>query len=329
MRRVTAAFLLVVLSVIGVSNSALAHPGRGIVATVDGTIYFADAGRSVVWKCKPDGTMTAAAPGVHSHWLALDPSGTMVYADHQPYDTETKRFSQGMVRITATGSTDEVTDVIKPESKPLGLSSGSFVIESKDQIVRVSGTDSAKLVRGPFASPDEKNDSVIGVLDGASHVGGIAATINGKYIMTVKDEVRSMDSKGAVMVVASAESIARAASQNPAVHESMYEDRLWGLCVLKDGASLVCDPSNRRVLRVGADGVVSVWYTSSAPWSPVGITTRGEDVVILDAGFEHPSRNLGPRVVLRKSDGSIQTLFEVDEKEPSRPYREFVEVSPE
>lgn len=130
-----------------------------------------------------------------------------------------------------------------------------------------------------------------------------------------------MDRDGVERVVASAEALGKAAPRDSSAHEPMYGDRLWGLCVLSDGSVLACDPSWRRILRIGADGAVSVWYTAPAPWSPVGVATRGEDVVILEAGFIPASRNLGPRVVLMTPDGSFRTLAEVAENEPSRPYR--------
>jgi hypothetical protein len=109
--------------------------------------------------------------------------------------------------------------------------------------------------------------------------------------------------------------------------EPLYGDDLAGVCVLKDGSVLVCDPTNRRVVRVvraegaGSDAAVSVFRRSAGVWAPVGVTVRGEEVLVLEAGFEPPARNRGPRVVVRSGDGSERVLAEVAEAEPSRPYR--------
>ncbi len=328
---------IALLSVTVCAGIAIAHPGRGIVSTRDGTIYFADAGRSVVWKCTPDGRVTAAAPGVHAHWLALDPTGTAIYADHLRYDTAEKRFTHGLVRIMPSAGGDRVEDVIPPDEAPRGLATGTFLIEADGTILRVSDRAPARLLREalaslartptaePVAPTVSERDRVVGIIEGESSVGGIAATADGEYILTVGREVRAVDARGTVRVKASAEAIAKAAptDASPASRqrEALYGDALWGLCVLKDGAVLVCDASNRRVLRIAADGEISIWHTTPAPWSPVGVTTSGDDIAILEAGFEPPSRNLGPRVVLRKADGSSRVLGEVAEQEPSRPYR--------
>ncbi len=64
---------------VSVSAVALAHPGDGIVVAPDGTIYFTDVGRKIIWKLSPDGTLSPAARDRWTHGLLLAADGTLYY----------------------------------------------------------------------------------------------------------------------------------------------------------------------------------------------------------------------------------------------------------
>lgn len=303
------------------ASGALAHPGRGIVQTSDGTVFFADAGRSVVWTCTKEGQLSSAAPGVHAHWLALDPAGSGVYADHLRYEPEGEKFRHGLVRITPVAGQHRVEDAIPPAEGAAGLAAGLFLIDPDRQLVRVTMGTPARLTRGPIGPAGTASDHVIHTFEAGAQVGGLAAAAGGGYLVSVDREVRSIDAEGKARVVVDKDAIARAAPADVGTAEQLYGGHLWGLCGQNDGTILVCDPTNRRVLRIGPDATISVLHTSTPPWAPVGITSRGDDVLMLEAGFEPPSRNLGPRVVLKPPSGAVRVLAEVPEQEPSKPYR--------
>lgn len=305
---------------------ALGHPGRGVVATREGTVYFADAGRSVVWACSPEGTLTAAGPGVHAHWLAPDPSGTGVYADHLRYEPAGERFLWGLVRITPGAERNEhrVEDVIAPAEGERGLGSGYFLVEAGDRLVRVATGKAAKVTRGRIGPPSGEGsggDRVIATVEAERGVGGLCAGDAGELIISAGDRVFVVDAAGAVRVLVDRAAIDRALPPDAERREPLYGDELAGVCVLKDGSVLVCDPTNRRVVKVSREGGVSLVRRSDGVWAPVGVTVRGEEVLVLEAGFAAPARNVGPRVVARAGDGTERVLCEVPEREPSRPYR--------
>lgn len=313
--------ILALIACVASAGTAHAHPARGVVALDDGTVYFADAERSVVWKYTSDGRLVAAAPGVHAHWLTRSPDGDAVYADHLRYETTTQKYRQGMVRLSPGPGADTVEDVIAPGEGTAGLDTGYFLIETEATMVRTSSTTPVRLTRGPIAPRRGAGEQVIAELPDRGDVHGLARSADGTMFVTLGAAVYEIDASGAARPLATAEAIARVGAAANDVREPLYAGALWGLCVADDGSVLVCDPSNRRVLRVTRGGEVSVWRESVKPWAPVGVTTRRGAVLVMEAGFEEPARNLGPRVVERAPGGDERVLAEVPEHEPSRPYR--------
>jgi hypothetical protein len=47
------------------------------------------------------------------------------------------------------------------------------------------------------------------------------------------------------------------------------------------------------------------------PWSPIGVTTRGGDVYILETGDEPRSTTKGPRIRRIDADGALTTVATV------------------
>lgn len=331
-------FFVAVATACAAVFAALAHPGSGIVIMPDRCVYFADAGRSVVWKLAPSGVLEAAGPGVHAHWLAISPDKNFVFADHLPYDPATKEYRHGLLKIDHRSGA--LRDEIPPSAGETGLASGHFLIEIDGPthdpadgkhshkspspaalyLIRALNRQPPQLVRTKLGSAPHSDDAVIVTFAGARAVHGLASGPDGSYLVVVDDELRKVTRNGESTVLADRKRIDDACPQN-GNRESLFGERVQGVCLLPQGDVLICDPTHRRVVRVEAKGPIRVFATSARPWSPVGVAAHADDVYVLEAGFEPPSRNLGPRVVKVAADGTQTILAEVPEREPIRPYR--------
>ncbi len=295
---------------------ARAHPARGIVVLLDGSIVFADAGRSVVWRITPAGELQALGPGVHAHWLALAPDGRTVYADHLRYEPQGERFLHGLVRFQSTDGKTTIEDAIAPAEGARGLGCSLFLL-ADEQLLRWSPGTTSTLTRGPLAPPDPQRDQVLARLENVRSMHAAAARQRGGFLVCADATLLVIDADGRV-----AQRFELPAPQGggPA-GEPLFARELWGVAPTASDGALVCDPSSRRLWSIAGDGRAEVRHTSEAPWAPVGVTTRGESIVLLESGFKPPAHNLGPRVVELQRDRAPRVLALVPDSEPSRPYR--------
>jgi hypothetical protein len=85
---------LLLLSVV----TAAAHPGIGIVQDRRGNVFITDTKQ--VWKIAPEGRISVAVPGVHTHELCLD-SNDDLYGEDLWYEGDaTRRSTSGIRTIT-------------------------------------------------------------------------------------------------------------------------------------------------------------------------------------------------------------------------------------
>ena len=68
-----------------ISYLSFAHPGIGIVIDSKGNIYYTDLKQ--VWKLTPEGSLSVAVPGVHTHELSID-NADNIYGEHLWYNGE-------------------------------------------------------------------------------------------------------------------------------------------------------------------------------------------------------------------------------------------------
>jgi DNA-binding beta-propeller fold protein YncE len=72
---------------------------------------------------------------------------------------------------------------------------------------------------------------------------------------------------------------------------------VMGVAVAASKTAYVADFRNRRVLKISANGAVSVVITEEPPWSPTGVAvSKDGQVFILEFGFRPPGTWIKPRV---------------------------------
>jgi hypothetical protein len=98
-------------------------------------------------------------------------------------------------------------------------------------------------------------------------------------------------------------------------------DRPQGLAIDSVGSIYVADHGNRRLRRIGPDGMVSTVARAGWPWTPTGVAISGDRVYVLERlgeywGIPIGARILGyyldhPRVRAIAPDGTIEVVARV------------------
>lgn len=282
----------------GFSATLGAHPGRGIVVDAAGNVYVADAVRSVVWRFAPDGRIQAAAREVHAHWLALDADGH-VLADQVRYDSDTRQFLRGLVRIDPTGS---VTTIIAPRPDPDGLDAGAFAM--RDGVLHVA-RDSTPVIEGRRTGNVVRQ---VALPAATATVNSLGFDAMGRVIVVRGREVLQIAEDGTV-------SATRIAPDGTGERVLGLRD-LWGLAVGADGTRYTTDPGSRQVIAIAADGNSRVVHEVAAPWFPTGVATQGTQVLVLEHGLAGDT-NLGPRVTRLREGSAPDVLGTVEDAQPA------------
>jgi hypothetical protein len=88
-------------------SPALAHPAIGVVEDSRGNVFFTDL--ASVWRVAPDGAITRAVPGVHTHELYVDADDSL-FGEHLWYEGDaTKEWGHRAWKLAKDGT---LTDVI-------------------------------------------------------------------------------------------------------------------------------------------------------------------------------------------------------------------------
>lgn len=99
----------VVLLLVFAAAPLVAHPSVSVVFDSKGNLYYSDLKQ--VWRLAPDGKLTIAVPGVHTHELAIDAQDNL-YGEHLWYEGEkTDKWGHYVWRRSPDG---RVTKVIPP-----------------------------------------------------------------------------------------------------------------------------------------------------------------------------------------------------------------------
>ena len=97
-----------------------AHPAWGVIAAPDGTVYFADVNRNVVWKIGQDGRLRTVVQDRHSHAIRLDVDGSIV-GEHVVYDEPGGRSIRTLWRLLPDGQVSEIPmDSVGPSAARAG-----------------------------------------------------------------------------------------------------------------------------------------------------------------------------------------------------------------
>jgi hypothetical protein len=285
-----------ILALIGATllpASLFAHPGSGIVVDRLGQVYFVDM-VSGIWKLDTHGVLTHI-PGPGFHWMALD-------ADNRFSRARLPSGSGGdVVRIGADPT------IILASSYPLAMGQdGNLYFPSHDagpvELMQMLPAGSAVVVARlpPMASGTPIRD-----------LNGLATGPGGSLYYTESKAIRRVGKDGRVSTVVQNISLTTCGSV-PGIGPA---DRplLRGLDVDTSGTIYVAATGCGSVLRVTADGHVSVMFQSDGPWSPTGIALFGADLYVLEfLGVASDNRpEMIPRIRKIAPDGSSRVIATV------------------
>lgn len=237
------------------STTLFAHPGIGIVMDSKGNVYYTDLEH--VWKISPDGQMTIAVEGVHTHQLHIDEHDDL-YGEHVWYEGEaTDKWGYSVWCLSADGLLEQTVPPTEgfPDNNTLVRDTEGnsyFAGKSGDQeVLMVETTDGTS----SFFSDHRFRD--IRWLHFDKHSGDLYAV---DYL-----QVKRISPSGKVDVVA--DHLKEKQSPFSGVSDHHYLFGLWtdpkdNLYIAVYGAG--------KIKRVDATGKIETVYQSENGWSPCG-----------------------------------------------------------
>jgi sugar lactone lactonase YvrE len=295
------AFALVVLSQLAlVTFTALAHPGSGIVVDARGWVYFNEAGDpdarlpGSIWQIDPQGKLTRLKVG-GAHYLTLDTKRALASDDLARW------FS---ARVTPWLQQADTADarLIQADGQPLASHrDGSLYFAKRNvEVVRLA--------------PDGKQTTLSPTLEAAvTKLGGIKGLAFGpadNLYASCPSAIIKVKPDGTFSTVANPITLPNCDEELPRGTPREHASFLRGLAVDARGTVFAAATGCRAVVKISADGNVSVVMRAEAPWSPTGVAVHGNDVYVLE--YEHPSSpqkvDWVPRVRKLASDGKVTTL---------------------
>jgi hypothetical protein len=245
---------------------AMAHPGVGIVQDSHGNVFFTDLKQ--VWKIAPDGRMSVAVTGVHTHELCLDAEGNL-YGEHLWYEGDaTKRWGHRVWCLKPDGT---LTNVIA--AREGFLQDYSFVRDKAGNMYWAGrGAQTVIKKRSPAGQITTHATADFRAVQ------WMTVTPEGTLFLMDRGDLRRVSADGKVTTVAAKLS---ARSRPPAeVSDLNYHMGLW---TDPKGSAYVAVARERLVLRVRANGKTDVRARSSEPWSPSGgMFDRDGDLWLLE-----------------------------------------------
>ncbi len=275
----------------------IAHPGSGIVVDGQGNVYFVDTG-SGVWKLGRDGKLTKIS-GPAYHWMTIDP-------DNRLKNVTLPNFASGGATVTRAGS-DPALIMSSDFPVAVGRDGSLFYPWTRDEkLLQVFRVDTAGKT-AVFATLSSSVDSTP-----LRWVNGLVAGPGGSLYYTEDAAVRKIDARGVVTTVAGDLSVTGCVSipgMDP--DDGPY---LRGLDVDAEGSVYVAAAGCGAVLKIAADGKVTVVLRSSSPWSPTGVAVSGKDLYVLEY-FHTPGddrREWVPKIRKVSAGGKVETVATID-----------------
>ena len=262
-------------------GAALAHPAIGVVEDSRGNVYYTDLAQ--VWKIAPDGTMTRAVSGVHTHELYLDADDNL-FGQHLWYEGDaTKKWGHRVWKLSKDG---KLEDVIPPREG--FLENYSFVRDGAGNMYWAGGGEGDASPRRTIQkrTPDGKVTTLVGMDAGLTNVRWLVSTRDGVLYAFDLDSVKKISRDGRVTTLAS-------------------DIEGMGLWPDVDGSVYVTNLPHEAVERIMPDGKVTVVTKSRGSWAPTGVSVAANgDLLILE------SSGARARVRRVKKDGSNERLYE-------------------
>jgi hypothetical protein len=248
---------------------ALAHPPVGIVVDPGGNVYYSDLAQ--VWRIDPRGRKSVAVPDVHTHELYLADDGAL-FGEHLWYEGEaTDRWGYRVWRRSADG---RLNDVIP---STVGFRLGySFVRDGRGNMYYPDP---------PWVKPGQPQvvrrrnpeGAVATVAGGFGDIRWMAAKPDGTLYVVDGTQLRQVSPGGEVRALGANLAATFLGSAMGGKHT------LMGLWPDPDGSVFVANPGGRRLLKIAADGGVTVFCRSPLPYHPVGVTATPDAVYVLES----------------------------------------------
>lgn len=285
----TLAFLLLTFA------PASAHPPWGIVVSSTGTVYFSDL--ETVWKIDRDGKLSvfrASVGGRHVHELAIDDQDNL-YGPDYVYYAQTEKYFLGVWKMTPDGRETKLQEPIDSFMSGVSIwrdrAGNMYAVEQNNHtrertlLLRRSPNGAVStLAGGPYGQSDGK-----GI---AARLGSISAMIfapDGNIYLTDTASVRRVSLDGTVTTLA--KNLGARTSEDKPTLFGGTDTMVMGLTVDYTGNLYVADAGNRRLLKIGKDGVAAVVYRVDPPFFPTGVfATRAGRSTYSSSALLRPAR---------------------------------------
>jgi sugar lactone lactonase YvrE len=237
-----------------------------------------DAGRGLVWRINPDGTLTALA-GKHGNNLVPDGKGNL-YVENA---------NESLWRIEPDGSVREVRIPGKPRAvgaldELLAVdAAGDYYFASGNEFIR---RDAQLLKMTPAGKVTLLAGSTPGQADGKgsaarfTHLAAAAWGPEGALYVTDAGAVRKVQLDGTVTTLTSR--LGAKKLRSPPL------GWLLGVAVDAQGNVYAADSGRAAVHRITPTSAVSTLLRSEPPWVPAGVAVAGEAVYVLERRFLAP-----------------------------------------
>lgn len=246
---------LVALTLLGSAAVLRAHPPVSVVMDSRGNVYYSDLEN--VWRISPDGTRSIAVIGVHTHQLYVDAQDRLYGEDARNY-AATGRPYHRVWRLDPDGA---LTDVI-PDRPGYLWDYGDFgFVHDRDGVPYIlQNTGGAALLRLGATG------RVTRITLPRPEPGFALPTPDGRVLVTSGVDLIRVDPRWQQATVWKRD----LAALTPRVVDVADRHALLGLWLDPQARVYVACFAGAAVLRIDAEGSVSVVARSSDGWSPSG-----------------------------------------------------------
>lgn len=324
------AILAVIIVVVLLPVSAIAHPATGIVCDRAGNIYFSDL--ETIWKIDTSGKLSVFRPGVsgrHVHELAIDEQNNIYGAD---FSYESQKFISDIWKMTQAGKLEYLLD--PTDNPPPGISiwrdraGNNYLVDQNNHTKK----QTLLLRRSPDGSVITLAGGAYGHADGKgsaakfSSVGNLAFGPDGSIYLTDGATVRRVALDGTVATLASR--LNERTTQDKPTLFGNPDQNLTGIAVDAAGNVFAADSENRRLFKISREGKTDIVLRVDPPYFPNGVFAGpGGEVYVLEISFTPPGSWGAPRVRRLSADGTIRILATVGVEIPGAKAADGVALS--